>query len=678
MDEPPHEDAAGLHDEPRGTPVPGAAPTPETLELALVEGCVDNRFFRRGPVAAHLLVSAGTAPRVIVAFPAGNAGVGIWFEEGIAARLAVAGPLEPVEREDGLRGVAALLTADVSELSVRGAVLGSTRALREYAGHASVPAWIEHAVEPGPPLRWLRTTLAGRRMELTLEPLEGTTAIAGEGPVRIAAAAGERRLALRLTALSDDPPLTPIPERELFADRAPTAASRRDRGAVSLARDRDRRALAFLSYEEQLCAGSWRFLTYFGRDTLLSVRLLMPVLAPAVIEGALGSVIERLGPDGEVAHEEDVGEWAAARRPGARAVLDYDMIDDDFLLAPVLAEYLVGTEAGRARAAAFLARCTPAGETYAAAVRKNLAFVARRARPFAAVPAFEHLVALRDGSRVGQWRDSAEGLGGGRVPYDVNAVLVPAALRASARLLGAGVLGVGAGDGVEALALARAWDVAARFFDVAVPAAEARARVAAFAEERGLDAAPALDAIRGELRFPALALDADGAPVRVMHSDDGFALLFGEPGAIALDGAADRILMPFPAGLRTPVGVLVANPAFAAERSRRALFTTAHYHGTVVWSWQQAMLAAGLARQLRRADLPEATRERVASAERALWAVIEETAAMSTTELWSFRVEDGGMRLVPFGQESGCPHADESNAAQLWSTVYLAVRPSWD
>ena len=36
-------------------------------------------------------------------------------------------------------------------------------------------------------------------------------------------------------------------------------------------------------------------------------------------------------------------------------------------------------------------------------------------------------------------------------------------------------------------------------------------------------------------------------------------------------------------------------------------------------------------------------------------------------------VENGTIVYLPFGQARG--HRDESNAVQLWSTVYLAVKP---
>ncbi len=33
--------------------------------------------------------------------------------------------------------------------------------------------------------------------------------------------------------------------------------------------------VASLTYKEKFTAGSWRFLTYFGRDTLIALRLFM-------------------------------------------------------------------------------------------------------------------------------------------------------------------------------------------------------------------------------------------------------------------------------------------------------------------------------------------------------------------------------------------------------------------
>ena len=52
--------------------------------------------------------------------------------------------------------------------------------------------------------------------------------------------------------------------------------------------------------------------------------------------------------------------------------------------------------------------------------------------------------------------------------------------------------------------------------------------------------------------------------------------------------------------------------------------------------------------------------------------MITKTRELRSSELWSWRyTDDGRYEPVPFGQSGG--DVDESNAAQLWSTVYLAI-----
>ena len=80
---------------------------------------------------------------------------------------------------------------------------------------------------------------------------------------------------------------------------------------------------------------------------MISALLLAPVLEPEAMESALVSVLDRLAPNGEVAHEEDIGEFAVLRnaREGrgkvATPIFDYGMVDDDFLLAPLAVPWLV-------------------------------------------------------------------------------------------------------------------------------------------------------------------------------------------------------------------------------------------------------------------------------------------------------------------------------------------------
>ena len=227
-------------------------------------------------------------------------------------------------------------------------------------------------------------------------------------------------------------------------------------------------------------------------------------------------------------------------------------------------------------------------------------------------------------------------------------------------------------------AIANAGDVAdvwsreaPALFRVRISDADARRQITAYAEQLGVSPASALDALpSGDLVVNAIALDAQYQPIPVLHSDGGFVLLLQNPPRALVGQLVDSMLRPFPAGLMTDAGLLVANPVFADVTRQRQLGRTA-YHGTVMWSWQQALLVAGLERQIARRDLPAATIKRLLAAHQQLWSVIENTRELRASELWSWRYVEGRYEPVPFGQSSG--DADESNAAQLWSTVYLAI-----
>jgi hypothetical protein len=654
-----------------GAPAPKtAAPAAELLRFEIDEPGVENHFYRRGGVAAHLLASSGPAPRLIVAFPAGNTGMGLWFKaDGRPASLGVAkgSKVEGIEAANGMRGVRAHLRSNAASLDVGAAVLGNVRTLRDYvtSGGKMLPPEVASQAERGAALTFRRTSVEGRHhLELRLVPEHGTRIVNRDGRSTLVAGK-DGKVSVQVTALIDYRPLTPFAMADLL-------------NASAADRPRDRQALAFLASHENYSAGSWRFLTYFGRDTLLSTQMLMPALQPGAVEAALGSVLERLSPQGIVAHEDAIGEFAVLENRRATPppadlqapIRDYKMVDGDFLLAPVLASYLLDTPQGQARARAFLARTTTGGATYAAQIRKNLDLVLQQAAPFALEPRVDKLIALRDGVPVGNWRDSNNGLGGGRYPFDINVALVPAALKAAERLYRSGMLGDAPGPAATAARYGDAWKDTERFFAVTVPLDAARRDVAAYAAAEGLDGAAAVASITDAVRYDGVALDASGKPVPVMHSDSGFVLLFANPSPAYLDAVAAQVVRPFPAGLRTDVGLVVANPAYAPDAVKR-LFTRKDYHGTVVWSWQQAMLASGLKRQLARTDLPAGTRTALMDAQRALWQGILAMRERSSGELWGWQPKDGKAVMTMWDSAEG----DEACAAQLWSTVYLAIKP---
>lgn len=653
------------------------AATPE-LAYQLTEGNNINAFLRDGPVAAHMLLRSGNDPRILFAFPGGNSGVGLWFAPlDTPAQWTLDAPPLPTELRDksgrALHAVRAIASIDARRLTVRQAVLSNVRFLRDYQAIGKIPDAI--ATPPA--------TIVGNRMLFARDRADGApgyqlalTILNGRIEGQAILATGNGPIRMEIVAATGDAPLTGLAEADLLND---TAA--KDPAA--------RNALRFLSYREKFLAGSWRFNTYFGRDTLMSVRLLMPALQPAAIEAGINSVLARLSPEGEVAHEEALSEFALLERrekggTGDAATLDYAMIDDDFMLAPVAASYLLD-RATPAAARAYLARPVPgeaspgSAETAGALLMRNLRFVLDAAEAYVRDPRVERLIALKSGRDNGQWRDSNEGLGGGRYAYDVNAVFVPAALDAADRLAQSGVL-----DGfltatdrrrlTQAGAMARHWrSRVPGLFRVSTPAAQAIPAIRRYAKSLGVPAEPAVAALgNAPLAYHAIALDAAGKPVPVIHSDEGFALLFASPAPQDIDLILASIMRPFPAGLMTDIGLLVANAA-QADAGVQAIFTPAKYHGAVVWSWQQALLAAGIARQLERTDLPQSTRARLTQAQTRLWQVIQAGRAVQSSELWSWAFKDGRYQVVAFG--AGKQDVDESNAAQLWSTVYLAVQP---
>jgi hypothetical protein len=184
--------------------------------------------------------------------------------------------------------------------------------------------------------------------------------------------------------------------------------------------------VAFLSYSEKSLAGGWRFLTYFGRDTLLALRLLLPVVSSTSAEAILGAVIERTNDTGTICHEETIGDYASfvhiqnnQSELGNTPEYNYVMLDTDFLLLPVLADYFLTTPQGANRSSAFLARESPLKNgTFQELLIKNVDHVLNLSRPFAEEPTVNNLVPIRD-PVVGNWRDSSSGLGYGVYPFDV-------------------------------------------------------------------------------------------------------------------------------------------------------------------------------------------------------------------------------------------------------------------
>jgi hypothetical protein len=726
------------------------SPSGEVLAFGVKEGNIRNYFHRQGPAAVHLLTRSGAEPRLIAAFPANNQGIGLWFlssQPGEDTQLwagsdpnnaATGGGLKAVVREDSQRdmnGVRAMIHSDASKLTAYLPLLANVRTLRDFGyglcleNVGQFPELRNETIDQptSDTVRIRREQIGGGgyAMEILLKAGEGTKLLirqeeiparakclegAGSGQVVEISGSGSGGVSFEVVAMSNDEPLTPIEKARLLTTQPPDSF--------------ELNALAFLSYQEKLQAGSWRFLTYFGRDTLLSVRMLMPGLRREVVEAALTAVMDRINlregvPDpyfdytievGDVSHEEELGDYAAWNN-GKQAVkpadlrqprYDYKMVDDDFLLAPVVAEYIEKvTKDSPTEAAgiidAFLARQRPDGTTFKAALEANLKLVLDRARPFADDPATPvnkktKLVSLKNTVPVGQWRDSDLGIAFGRYAFDVNAGLVPGALEAAVALY------TRLGDtakSADAMRMLTAWSNIEELFAISETVMVAQSNVTTYAAEvKVTNTASQIVATDQGGRYVTygISLNQAGVPLPVMHTDHGFVMEFAKPTDPYLFRVASAISADYPAGLMSKVGVLVANPATApadftvtdpknlkdpsddVQNVRiREIFKNSHYHGAVVWSWQQALLASGMRRQLERTDISAATRAELQKAECKLWNTIDAAQQVRAGELWSWAPNDSGqLEYRAFGYNLA--DVDESNAAQLWSTVYLVVK----
>ena len=150
------------------------------LRFQIEEGSNLNAFYRAGPVAAHLLLRSGNDPRILVAFPAGNSGVALWFgrpDRPVSWKLAR--PLTAITGRDAdgrtLRGIETEVAVDSKSLLVKQALLSSIRVLRDYQSSGTVPAEVAAtATIKANMVTWARNRRDGAPgYEISLQVLNG-------------------------------------------------------------------------------------------------------------------------------------------------------------------------------------------------------------------------------------------------------------------------------------------------------------------------------------------------------------------------------------------------------------------------------------------------------------------------------------------------------------------------
>jgi hypothetical protein len=519
-----------------------------------------------------------------------------------------------------------------------------------------------------------------------------------------------RPVRFRARVLTSAAPLTPLAREEIFNPEFLRflASTKDSTGSVAALRarrlEREVLGVELLSSREKLMAGLPNFATYFGRDGMMTALMMRPIWTPAMAEHVIGSVLGKLGPNGDVSHEEALGGQAirenavvydslvraagaggsAAADSGlarARDVLrtlhvtreNYHMVDDEFQLPVLTARYLTDSAVPADRKKAFLLEATQGGPARLALLLKELALVAQWTRAYAADSRPENLVSFprRDSThwRSASWRDSDAGYAGGRFAMDINAIWAPEALDAIGTIVGA-LPGLGLGptelDTARLRSAVETWRGARRHFEVALPPAEVEQRVKARLAALPAGEAAYWNRVRGgpatdTLRFLALALDSAGRPIPVVNTDPATGL-FLDPKDYGAPADLAPVVRRYPEGLFVGgLGPLVANDAFAVPEIWQRFEQDRYHSPRVVWGREVNLLLLGLAGRI---ALDPADAAPFRDALRSIRTAVD-SSGLRHNELWSYDIERGRLRPVRYGTSSD---------VQLWNSTDLAVQ----
>ena len=329
------------------------------------------------------------------------------------------------------------------------------------------------------------------QLDLGVDPREGSILVTV--PIVTINATGNRPIRFTVRVTTDGPTLTPLTRDQIFStaflrflgDARAASGRITGRGAPAAATsvttvsryrqlERDVRGTELLSSKEKLMAGLPNYATYFGRDMMMTSLMMQPIWTDAMSEFVIGSALRKLGPQGDVSHEEALGgqairensgeynahiaEYLRLVRRGNRAAADtalanaralltdlqkvrenYHMRDDEFQLPVVVARYLTNPAVSAARKKAFLMDATDGRGPRIGLLLRELGLVASLSAPYARDPVVQNLIGSPrlDSThwRSISWRDSNAGYANGRFAMDINAIWVPRALQALGEIL---------------------------------------------------------------------------------------------------------------------------------------------------------------------------------------------------------------------------------------------------
>jgi hypothetical protein len=570
-------------------------------------------------------------------------------------------------------------------------------------------------------VRVVRRSLDGQNrltVDLRVDSADATARVLGN-TISIRSRTG-RPVRFKVRLSTDAPSLTPLRRTEIFNQSflrflADAGRVRDSAGSARYRRlERQVRAVELLSSKEKLMAGLPNFATYFGRDMMMTALMMRPIWSPAMSEHVIASVLRKLGPNGDVSHEEALGGQAIrenavvydslvrrGRLKEAREVLanlqktreNYHMIDDEFQLPVLVAGYLADPAVTAARKRAFLMDSSDGRGPRLALMLRELALVSAWTTPYVRGPRATNLVSFpkRDATqwRSASWRDSDAGYAGGRFAMDVNAIWVPHALQSCGVILTSlDSLGLHRErlesfmPGLDTTSLGeyqrspasldralRVWRGARRHFEVTLSPSAVRGRV-----NTKLASLPPVErrywqkivrekgAATDSLFFLALSLDADGKPIPVVNTDPATGLFLDGLFPDSLHTAPEQVerdlstfALPYPVGLLVDsLGPVVANDAYASPRIWRRFREDLYHSPRVVWGREVNLISLGLSQA--RGKVPADWLTRILAA--------VEASGLGHNELWSYRIE--GDRLLPMRYGT-------SSDVQLWNTTDLAV-----
>ena len=725
--------------------------------FSLVTGEQEDIFVSNANFSSHIVMTNGTCARILINFPSGNSCIALFLNSSKGEKIILKIFQEPhIFSANSYNGVSLGIESNSSQLLLKEYGLDSVRVIRDgivaeeknrriFAKYNKVPSnWVKPEVNienQSKTLTLTRTTLDEKHHYLLKINLLNGKVITKGGKTFKFITESKAPLKFQLKAAIDFPPLTPLSVEEIITPSAKQfiqellVKGKKDEYQKSIQALRN---LSALTYKDKFIAGSWRFMTYFGRDTILGILMLKNILTPRAFEIAIQSVLDRLSPDGEVAHEEDIGEQATRRRvrefnklfgkgltreaqsiltttPLDKPIYDYKMIDDDFML-PILATSYIKDKTKKRNFWEY----NNGGEKNITKLLKNWNYILKQTLPLVesgkkGKKLIPYLIHLKEGELAGDWRDSNTGLGGGIYPGSVNIDLVNNSLKAISIFIKSGLYtkeelkSISKQNKLEYLnkilkeeslleKFSLSWGQVRTLYKVTLTPTEIRNKLSLYIshhplppkEKEALLSTPLQEGgytvkkfienneipplLKDGISFYALSLTKDGEPVKVINSDFCFTLFLGEPKPEEIKEILKIINLPYPVGLYSSAGIFTANPIYSDNHKHWHTLDRRAYHGTVVWGWQMAMLEKGLIKQLNKYSTSKKEKELVKQLKSTLSKIFElekNIGTLTSAELWSYRIKDGRFYPSPYGQDKG--EVTESNAFQLWSSIYPAV-----